>query len=70
MSLTDVTGEISINDILDLSASYMYKFLKLETGVNKLLYNSYFTIRATHYPVSGIISMAPRNYYIILEFNI
>jgi Fe(3+) dicitrate transport protein len=69
-SLSGVTGEIPAYDILDLSASYKYKFMKLETGVNNLLDNTYFTRRATGYPGPGIIPSAPRNYYVTLEFKI
>jgi Fe(3+) dicitrate transport protein len=69
-SLSGVTGEIPAYDILDLSASYKYRFMKLETGVNNLLDNTYFTRRATGYPGPGIIPSAPRNYYVTLEFKI
>ncbi|MCG1037034.1 TonB-dependent receptor family protein [Polaribacter sargassicola] len=68
-SISGVTGEIPAYDILDVSASYKYKFLKIETGVNNLLDNSYFTRRATGYPGPGIIPSSPRNYYITLEFK-
>ncbi|QTD38198.1 TonB-dependent receptor [Polaribacter batillariae] len=66
-SISGVTGEIPAYDILDLSLSYKYRFLKLETGVNNLLNNAYFTRRATGYPGPGIIPSAPRNYYVTLE---
>jgi Fe(3+) dicitrate transport protein len=44
-----VLGQIPAYDILDISASYTYNFLKLETGINNVLDNSYFTRRATGY---------------------
>jgi Fe(3+) dicitrate transport protein len=69
-SLSGVTGEIPAYDILDLSASYKYKFMKLETGINNLLNNAYFTRRATGYPGPGIITSAPRNYYVGLELTL
>ena len=68
-SISGVTGEIPAYDILDFSASYKFKFMKLETGVNNLLDNSYFTRRATGYPGPGIIPSSPRNYYVTLEFK-
>ncbi|WP_339658429.1 TonB-dependent receptor [uncultured Polaribacter sp.] len=69
-SLSGVTGEIPAYGILDFSASYKYKFAKIETGINNLLNENYFTRRATGYPGPGIIPSAPRNYYITLEFKI
>lgn len=64
-----IIGEIPAYNVLDLSTSYKYKFMKLETGVNNLLDNSYFTRRATGYPGPGIIPSSPRNYYVTLEFK-
>ncbi|WP_178988777.1 TonB-dependent receptor domain-containing protein [Winogradskyella schleiferi] len=66
-NLSGVIGEIPEYDILDLSLSYTYKRFKLETGVNNLLDNAYFTRRATGYPGPGIISSAPRNWFTTLE---
>ncbi len=68
-SISGVTGEIPAYDILDFSASYKYKFAKLESGINNLLNTRYFTRRATGYPGPGIIPSAPRNYYVGLEFK-
>ncbi len=62
-------GTIPSYNILDFSASYSYKFLKLEVGVNNLLDKSYFTRRATGYPGPGIIPSAPRNWYTTLQFK-
>ncbi|TXD52125.1 TonB-dependent receptor family protein [Polaribacter sp. IC063] len=69
-SLSGVTGEILAYDILDFSASYKHKFMKLETGINNLLNNAYFTRRATGYPGPGIIPSSPRNYYVGLELTL
>jgi Fe(3+) dicitrate transport protein len=69
-SLSGVTGEIPAYDILDFSASYKYKFIKLESGINNVLDNAYFTRRATGYPGPGIIPSSPRNYYVGLEFTL
>ncbi|NMH86259.1 TonB-dependent receptor domain-containing protein [Flavivirga algicola] len=68
-SLSGVVGEIPEYDILDLSLSYSYKQFKLETGINNVLDNSYFTRRATGYPGPGIIPSAPRNFYATLQLK-
>ncbi|WKB81551.1 TonB-dependent receptor [Cellulophaga lytica] len=68
-SLSGVNGIIPKYNILDLSLSYRYKFLKLETGINNLLDEAYFTRRATGYPGPGIIPSANRNYYATLEIK-
>ncbi|WP_179018923.1 TonB-dependent receptor domain-containing protein [Winogradskyella forsetii] len=66
-NLSGVIGEIPEYDILDLSLSYTYRRFKLETGLNNLLDNAYFTRRATGYPGPGIIPSAPRNWFTTLE---
>jgi Fe(3+) dicitrate transport protein len=68
-SLSGVIGEIPQYDILDVSLSYTYKKLKLETGINNVLDNAYFTRRATGYPGPGIIPSAPRNWYTTLQIK-
>lgn len=66
-SLSGVIGEIPEYDILDVSLTYSYKNFKLETGINNVLDNAYFTRRATGYPGPGIIPSAPRNWYTTLQ---
>ncbi len=68
-NITALLGTIPSYDVLDFSLSYRYKMFKLETGVNNLLDNSYFTRRATGYPGPGIIPSAPRNWYATLQVN-
>jgi len=68
-TLNGVIGAIPDYDILDVSLSYAYKRFKLETGINNVLDNSYFTRRATGYPGPGIIPSAPRNYYATLQIK-
>lgn len=68
-SLSGVVGEIPEYDILDVSLSYSYKNFKLETGINNVLDNAYFTRRATGYPGPGIIPSAPRNLYTTLQIK-
>ncbi|QWX85710.1 TonB-dependent receptor [Cellulophaga sp. HaHaR_3_176] len=69
-SQSGIIGEIPAYDILDLSVSYSYKNFKLETGVNNLLDNSYFTRRATGYPGPGILPSQPRTFYTTLQFKL
>lgn len=65
-----LVGTIPAYSIMDLSFSYSFKKWKIETGVNNLLDNSYFTRRATGYPGPGIIPSDPRNYYLTLQFKL
>jgi Fe(3+) dicitrate transport protein len=69
-NLSGVIGEIPAYDILDVSFSFSYKKFKLETGVNNVLNNYYFTRRATGYPGPGIIPSSDRNLYISLEIKL
>ncbi|GAA4274464.1 TonB-dependent receptor [Aquimarina gracilis] len=68
--LAGIRGEIPAYSILDVSVSYTYKRFKLETGVNNLLDESYFTQRATGYPGPGIIPSAPLSWYTTLQFKL
>ncbi len=67
--VSGIVGVIPSYDILDISASYKYKIIKLEAGVNNLLDNKFFTRRATGYPGPGIIPSIPRNWYLTLQFK-
>ncbi|MFT7248715.1 MAG: Fe(3+) dicitrate transport protein, partial [Arcticibacterium sp.] len=49
--------------VIDFSASYTYKNLVFETGINNVLNSSYFTRRATGYPGPGIIPSDGRSGY-------
>ncbi|MCK8522718.1 TonB-dependent receptor [Aquimarina sp. D1M17] len=62
-------GKIPAYSIVDISFSYTYKKFKLETGINNLLDESYFTQRATGYPGPGIIPAAPLSWYTTLQFK-
>lgn len=68
--ISGVIGAIPQYDILDMSVSYTFKRFKLETGVNNVLNETYFTRRATGYPGPGIIPSAPRNWYATLQFKL
>ncbi|MFD2917570.1 TonB-dependent receptor domain-containing protein [Psychroserpens luteus] len=69
-NLSGVIGAIPQYDIMDVSLSYTYKRFKLETGINNLLDETYFTRRATGYPGPGIIPSAPRNFYATLQIKL
>lgn len=69
-NLSGVIGKIPSYDVLDISLSYTYKRFKLETGINNVLDNHYFTRRATGYPGPGIIPSAPRNWYTTLQIKL
>ncbi len=65
-----VIGEIPAYHIMDFSLSYRYKMFGLETGINNLTDNSYFTRRATGYPGPGIIPSDGRSFYLTLEVRL
>lgn len=65
-----VYGPIPSYYVMDLSAKYSYKWFGIETGVNNLTDNMYFTRRATGYPGPGIIPADGRNYYFMFQFKI
>jgi Fe(3+) dicitrate transport protein len=63
-----IFGKIPSYYVVDFSASYKWKYVKLEAGVNNVTNNWYFTRRATGYPGPGIIPSEPRVFYTTLEF--
>jgi len=65
-----IEGSVPAYGIMDLSASYSLGKFKLETGINNLLDNSYFTRRATGYPGPGIIPAQPITWYATLQIKI
>ena len=65
-----IEGEVPSYGIMDLSASYSLGKFKLETGINNLLDNSYFTRRATGYPGPGIIPAQPLTWYTTLQVKL
>lgn len=70
-NLRGIEGQIPSYYIMDLSFSYLFnKYLKLETGINNLTDNKYFTRRATGYPGPGIIPSAPRAFYATLQLQL
>ena len=69
-NLSGVIGQIPKYSILDFSASYTFKKIKLETGINNVLNEYYFTRRATGYPGPGIIPSEPRSYYLTIQVKL
>ncbi|NME72040.1 TonB-dependent receptor domain-containing protein [Flammeovirga aprica] len=65
-----VYGPVPAYYVMDLSMKYNYKWFGVETGVNNLTDNMYFTRRATGYPGPGIIPADGRNYYFTFQFKI
>ncbi|TNE34203.1 TonB-dependent receptor [bacterium] len=64
-----ITGIIPSYNVLDLSLSYNFGLFKLESGINNLLDESYFTRRATGYPGPGIIPAMRRSIYLTIGVN-
>ena len=56
-------GVIPTYSVVDLTASYEFKMLRLQLGVNNATDARYFTRRATGYPGPGIIPAEARSYY-------
>ena len=69
-NLSGVIGQIPSYDIVDFSASYYLNKFKIESGINNVLNNYYFTRRATGYPGPGIILSEPRSVYLTVQYKI
>ncbi len=65
-----IEGAIPAYGVMDLSLSYAYKMYRLESGINNLLNNSYFTRRATGYPGPGIIPAQPLTWYATFQIKL
>ncbi|CAI8303631.1 MAG: Fe(3+) dicitrate transport protein FecA [Owenweeksia sp. TMED14] len=68
-NLSGINGIIPSYGILDMNISYKRNFYSIESGINNILNNSYFTRRATGYPGPGIIPAPRRNFYLTLELK-
>ncbi|HET8887044.1 MAG TPA: TonB-dependent receptor [Salinimicrobium sp.] len=64
-----IEGTVPVYGVMDFGLSYTWKAFKLETGINNVLNNSYFTRRATGYPGPGIIPAQPRTWYSTIQFK-
>ncbi len=65
-----VVGIIPAYSIMDLSIQYQYKQFQIETGINNLTNEKYFTRRAVGYPGPGIIPSMPRNFYLCMQIKV
>lgn len=68
--VSGVVGVIPSYSVMDLSLSYEFKWLKLETSVMNLADRMYFTRRATGYPGPGILPSDGRTFYLTLQAKI
>lgn len=65
-----VIGIIPAYSIMDVSLSYQYKRVRIETSINNLADQMYFTRRATGYPGPGILPSDGRSYYLTLQVKL
>ncbi len=68
--ISAVIGVIPAYSIMDVSLSYEWKRLKIESSINNLADQMYFTRRATGYPGPGIIPSDGRCIFITLQVKI
>ena len=68
--VSGIIGVIPSYHVMDFSAAYSHKFIKVETGINNVLNTNYFTRRATGYPGPGIIPSMPRNWYVTIQVKL
>ncbi|MCC8411196.1 TonB-dependent receptor [Mucilaginibacter sp. UR6-1] len=64
-----IDGIVPAYQVMDLSASYTWRWFKLSGSVNNLANKKYFTRRADGYPGPGILPSDPRGYYLTLQFK-
>ena len=64
-----IIGNIPGYQVLDWSIAYTWRLFRLETGLNNIANQRYFTRRATGYPGPGIIPAAPRSGYLTLAIK-
>lgn len=69
-NLSGVIGKIPGYQVIDLVLNYKTGKFKVETGINNLGNEIYFTRRATGYPGPGIIPSPPRNFYMTLQYRL
>ncbi|MEB0260971.1 MULTISPECIES: TonB-dependent receptor [unclassified Mucilaginibacter] len=64
-----VDGVVPAYKVMDLSASYNWKWFTLSGSINNLANEKYFTRRADGYPGPGILPSDPRGYYMTLQIK-
>lgn len=65
-----VVGVIPTYKIMDLSLSYEFRKYRIETSLNNLTNEMYFTRRATGYPGPGILPSDGRSFYLTLQVKL
>lgn len=68
--ISSVVGLIPAYKIMDLSLSYEFRKFRLESSINNLANEMYFTRRATGYPGPGILPSDGRSFYLTLQFKL
>ncbi|MEO3407506.1 TonB-dependent receptor [Mucilaginibacter sp. CAU 1740] len=64
-----VDGVVPAYKVMDLSASYNWRWITLLGSINNLANKRYFTRRADGYPGPGILPSDPRGYYLTLQLK-
>lgn len=65
-----IVGKIPSYSLVDFSATFLVKKIKLKAGINNATDKRYFTQRTDEYPGPGIISSAGRSFYAALGFDL
>lgn len=65
-----VVGVVPSYGVMDLTASYQWKWFTLQTGINNFTNEVYFTRRAASYPGPGILPADGLSFYVTLRFEI
>lgn len=65
-----IAGKIPAYYVMDVNASYQYRWFTLKATFNNVTNNSYYTRRSAGYPGPGIIPAEPFNFLSTLIFDI
>lgn len=65
-----VVGIIPSYGVMDIAASYQWEWFTLQTGINNLMDEVYFSRRAASYPGPGILPADGLSFYVTLRFKI
>jgi Fe(3+) dicitrate transport protein len=64
-----IDGAVPAYQVMDLNASYNWKWITLSGSINNLADKKYFTRRADGYPGPGILPSDPRAYYLTVQIR-
>lgn len=65
-----VVGIVPSYYVMDISASYQWRWLKVQAGINNLTNAKYFTRRAVSYPGPGILPADGISFYVTLAIQL